>query len=883
MLKKFLAVIALVALFTTSTASALDPVGKPGAAAANDFVTGFAVSSSKINPAKGETVTVSYTLTADANMYVYALNNTTFDVIEIEGAAVAPIPKKIGPVTHTFFGKKPNTAAGTALADGAYTVKAFATVGAVTESESVAITVETVSPNAPKVTNVKATPVAFSAATDESSEISFNVDKDAYLTVEVQKSVAGVYSTIKTFSNYDGNDFYKSTATHSVSWNGEDNSGTVVVDGTYQIKVTAKNDDGTVSATGTVEVKTNAPVTSGTIKDLKLDPSGTWDPTDEELVIEFELTEDADTLTVEAKKGNKVVEIVDDEDADDDDYEEAWDGTDDDGDYVDEGTWEIIVRADGSKASKTVTVKYDQPDVASAFVTKSSFDPSEGEFTVLVFKVDTASVVTIEVFKGNSKELTLVKNEDVKKNKWYFVGFDGMDKNGDEVDFGNDWKFKITAENATDDDISAVSSVEFDVEEDDASDKKANITNDYVFEPVFDDNFSSSVSLSYTIDEEAEVYAAVYEGNSTSGKAEAELLDYVSQTAGSHVIDWNVTDSKGKSLKDGIYSYKIISKANGNYKETETGQFVVGNTEGFMIEPPTVPACNDGVDNDFDGWADYGYDPGCDSYEDNDEYDDYEYTPACNDGIDNDYDGWVDYGEDPGCDSWDDYDEYDYVEPTCGKYIDTKNLGVKDWEMCAAIEWASSQGIFDGYADGSFGPYNNINRAEVLKVALEAFDNAVILPSDGSNQGFKDLDSSAWYMPYVRTAKFYGMLHGYPDGEAKLNQNINRVEMLKFMLEASKSFVGTFLQKYAFSYFADVDANDPNQAWYIDYAGAAHDYLLFNTDYDYNTSASYLKPAKLVTRGEVALMLYRMNQYGLLGYYDFGYEEGGKGYYKGYY
>lgn len=196
----------------------------------------------------------------------------------------------------------------------------------------------------------------------------------------------------------------------------------------------------------------------------------------------------------------------------------------------------------------------------------------------------------------------------------------------------------------------------------------------------------------------------------------------------------------------------------------------------------------------------------------------------------------------------------------CGGYWDTKHLN--DDELCKAIEWVTSSGIFHGYADGSFGHAQKITRSEVLKVLLEAFKDVPILPGYGFESGFWDLDNTAWYMPYVRTAKFYGMLHGYPDGSARLGNNINRVEFLKLALEASESFTSFKIPTYHYSYYVDV--NERKRPWYLNYAGVAHSYELFDHYTRYTGGPRYLNPGELVTRGEVAKLLYRMNLYGLL-------------------
>ena len=63
-------------------------------------------------------------------------------------------------------------------------------------------------------------------------------------------------------------------------------------------------------------------------------------------------------------------------------------------------------------------------------------------------------------------------------------------------------------------------------------------------------------------------------------------------------------------------------------------------------------ACNDGVDNDMDGVADFPNDPGCTTTSDNDESDNCPGgagCPACSDAQDNDGDLLIDFPDDPSC------------------------------------------------------------------------------------------------------------------------------------------------------------------------------------------------------------------------------------------
>ena len=741
------------------------------------------------NPTADETAEITFTLAESTSVYLRVLapdNTIVFNPLNFSTVSA-------NTHTYTWNGLTDDQP----VSDGIYFAQLYtrapgATQAVLEEVEEIIVT-STDTPvqvDGPIVSALEVSPLSFDPTDNEDTEISFEVDAGAYLTVEIKDGS----SVVKTFSDYNGNDWYTTTEDHSINWDGTDNSDEDVTVGTYTVEVTAENDDGTNAVTTSVVVNAEGPASDGVIEDFTLNPKNTWDPTEEELEIEFELLEDVSSLTVDAKKGNKVIEIVDDEDADDEDYEEEWDGTDDDGDYVDEGTWEIIVRADGDKVIKTIEVKYEEPEITEAFVTKTSFDPDEGEFTNLVFQVDATAVVTVEVYKGSDKEFTLLDEELVKKNRFYTVKWDGEDEDGDEVEEGKDWKFKILAENPTDDDVYDYDTVEVDVEDDDVSDKKTNVTNDYTDPIVLDDDNDEEMEITFCLDDDAEVTIEIYDGFSTSGSEEAQLLDEVDHDKGCYTYVWDGTDDDGKELDEDIYTYKIVSK-NGSYKDTEIGRFVIGN-------PGTI-----GDDDDDD----------------------------------------------------DDDNNYNNFGGECSNYYWDLGYMANNNELCEAITWVTEEGIFQGYSDGSFKPYQEINRAEVTKVILEAF-NVNLFPMDGSTLGFSDVEPFAWYMSYVRTAKFYGMLTGDSNANTlRPGDYVNRVELLKIALQASEAFTGyEFSTGYYNSEYADADAG----TWFYDYANAAYQYELY-TPY-LAGGQEYLLPSNYVERGEVALLMFRMNKAGLL-------------------
>jgi inhibitor of cysteine peptidase len=101
-----------------------------------------------------------------------------------------------------------------------------------------------------------------------------------------------------------------------------------------------------------------------------------------------------------------------------------------------------------------------------------------------------------------------------------------------------------------------------------------------------------------------------------------------------------------------------------------------------------------------------------------------------------------------------------------------------------AINELAADGVLEGYADKTFKPGNRINRAEFLKIVIEAaFTDAEIddLLSRVRLASFPDVDSEAWYARYVQFAMAKGIVSGYPDGTFKPDDDVNFVEASKIL------------------------------------------------------------------------------------------------------
>lgn len=150
-----------------------------------------------------------------------------------------------------------------------------------------------------------------------------------------------------------------------------------------------------------------------------------------------------------------------------------------------------------------------------------------------------------------------------------------------------------------------------------------------------------------------------------------------------------------------------------------------------------------------------------------------------------------------------------------------------------AVMFGKNEGIVHGYADGKFKPDNQINRAEFTKIVV----NAVAEPSEIQGENcFPDVKTE-WYAPYVCAAAKMGIVSGYTDGKFKPNEKINFVEAAKII-------------STAYGYTTEEDMGQYFQTWFAPYVKGLDRYLAIPL-----TVNSF---EKKITRGEMIEMIYRL-------------------------
>lgn len=85
------------------------------------------------------------------------------------------------------------------------------------------------------------------------------------------------------------------------------------------------------------------------------------------------------------------------------------------------------------------------------------------------------------------------------------------------------------------------------------------------------------------------------------------------------------------------------------------------------------------------------------------------------------------------------------------------------------------KGIFIGYEDGSFRPYNKITRAELITAVSKAYK---IEPVGSTTNDFADFEViPQWALGYINAAVEKGIIKGYPDLTFRPQSNIKRSEV----------------------------------------------------------------------------------------------------------
>lgn len=102
-----------------------------------------------------------------------------------------------------------------------------------------------------------------------------------------------------------------------------------------------------------------------------------------------------------------------------------------------------------------------------------------------------------------------------------------------------------------------------------------------------------------------------------------------------------------------------------------------------------------------------------------------------------------------------------------------------------AINYLQTEGVVQGYPDGSFKERNRISRAEFTKIIVASqFSEEEISSCEVSSLTFPDINTEEWYAPFLCVAVEEGIISGYPDGTFKPADQIKFSEASKILAES---------------------------------------------------------------------------------------------------
>ena len=167
----------------------------------------------------------------------------------------------------------------------------------------------------------------------------------------------------------------------------------------------------------------------------------------------------------------------------------------------------------------------------------------------------------------------------------------------------------------------------------------------------------------------------------------------------------------------------------------------------------------------------------------------------------------------------------------------------EDNKNAVAIDFLQKSEVIKGYEDGSFKPEGGINRAELMKILVEA--QGVTPDPDEYKDCFPDVKDE-WFAPYVCYAKEMEWVGGYADGTFGAEKPVIKVEAIKMTIN-SQGLSGE-TQDCDTELFADTNKAE----WYGKYLCVAKNKGLLEE----GATDSY-NPTEAITRGTVSENIYR--------------------------
>ncbi|MCC6643201.1 S-layer homology domain-containing protein, partial [Candidatus Peregrinibacteria bacterium] len=609
------------------------------------------------------------------------------------------------------------------------------------------VSTETVAAVAPVVSNLSVTPSTGSAT------VSFSINTTAYTTVWIKDMSDTIVKTLVFDNNL-------SAGSYSYNWNGTDNNNASVASGNYKAQVAVYNTASQDAKSYTFNFTSNggggtttAPVVSVSVNPTSFDPTKGQSTT-----VSYSLNTTASLGAYVKLNGSIIKTLRAQTTQEPGSYTLSWNGVNDSSVTMGPNNYVVEVSAvntaGNDSETATVTIVNDSnpsvtaPNITNLYASPTPFNPNN-ENTRVYFTVDKSSTVSVTIMDGSSTVRTLTSNASLSAGTYYYE-WNGRNSSGGLVS-DKVYTARVTASNSAGTDTENTS---VEVDTDGGNGGSCEIVTSHYANPTTFDPSERDVQITYTISRSANVTVRIKKTATTI----RTLVDNQSLSSGTRTISWNGKDSNGNTVSTGSYIYEIRATASGCSENVESSNVYVDTENGGGYEDDW-PSTNEDLIRNLtvspeifqprDGeraTVRFNLSRAAklrvqildgtrivkslrDTGSSNQSSGDYSYTwdgRDTNGNIAPDKVYQVRVMADDGRDTDTDraFVELDTDGIIIGFPDGMRCAGFKDVSIyspfCKAIELMSKKHIFDGYSDGTFRPYERINRAETAKVVVLA-------------------------------------------------------------------------------------------------------------------------------------------------------------------